>query len=138
MKTEDNVLSIKRMHFLKSLGLDISNASACWYLPTDDNYKWVVLPTQQTVINYYECVPTYTLQDMLNMLPNYSLIKSPSLSDTAEYDECEIEVRFDKLHKHPITHGVNEIDAVYNMITYCLLHRLIDTGKSSSIIPVMN
>jgi hypothetical protein len=69
------VLSIDQMKHLRELGLDTSDASMCWcYALSYKNAKWE-LEIYEDVINqkrdstFWEIIPTYTLQDILDKLP---------------------------------------------------------------------
>lgn len=70
---EKQVLSIEQMRELIDMGIDISKASCTWCKVraiTSDRkgYSWMVLP--ETLNKFDEDhVPTFTLQDILEMLP---------------------------------------------------------------------
>lgn len=69
------VLSIEQMKHLQELGLDTSDASMCWCCAIGyKNAKWE-LEIYEDVINqkrdsaFWEIIPTFTLQDILDKLP---------------------------------------------------------------------
>jgi hypothetical protein len=69
------VLSVEQMKHLQELGLDTSDGSMCWcYALSYKNAKWE-LEIYEDVINqkrdsaFWEIIPTYTLQDILDKLP---------------------------------------------------------------------
>lgn len=71
----NQVLSIEQMQELKDLGIDISNASMCWFGCADGND---IYPYNKTFRKCFEehldtiplvLTPTFTLQDILNILP---------------------------------------------------------------------
>lgn len=69
------VLSVEQMEHLQELGLDTSDGSMCWcYALFYKNAKWE-LEIYEDVINqkrnsaFWEIIPTYTLQDILDKLP---------------------------------------------------------------------
>ena len=71
------VLSVEQMKHLQELGLDTSDGSMCWcYALSYKNAKWE-LEIYEDVINqkresaFWEIIPTYTLQDILDKLPHY-------------------------------------------------------------------
>ena len=130
LNNKNRVLSIEKMRILSSLGLDTSKASMCWYLRD----KWTLFPMNQTEFGYFGKVPTYTLQDILDMLPNYELMKSPSLSnDDPSYDGYSINVIFNKIQKRPVISGNNELEAAYKMLKYCLENRFINTSNEEKL-----
>lgn len=76
MKTEQ-VLSIEQMKHLQGLGLDTSNASmclCCFRENTDEEWE---LEIYEDVINqkrdstFWEIIPTFTLQDIMQKLPPF-------------------------------------------------------------------
>lgn len=69
MKTQ--VLSIEQMQHLQNLGVDISKAKMAWYAIYETEPNWYnELNIRDDVFDKnYPSVPTFTLQDMLEMLP---------------------------------------------------------------------
>ena len=69
------VLSIEQMNHLQELGLDTSDASMCWCRAISyksatwelEIYEYVI--NQKLDSNFWETTPTYTLQDILDKLP---------------------------------------------------------------------
>lgn len=68
-------LSISQMQELQELGIDISNASMCWIRCTDGNKVFPYIPKFRDIFeNRRESLhdvitPTFSLQDILEMLP---------------------------------------------------------------------
>ena len=76
------ILSVEQMKHLQELGLDTSDGSMCWcYALSYKNAKWE-LEIYEDVINqkrdsaFWEIIPTYTLQDILDKLPTLIIISS--------------------------------------------------------------
>lgn len=76
---KNQVLSIEQMQKLEELGVDISKASMCWIGCADAND---VYPYNSTFKDIFEnqketlpsvLTPTFTLQDILEILPKNSL-----------------------------------------------------------------
>ena len=64
MKIENQVLSIEQMKHLKELGVDTSDASMCW--AGND-----VVPNNGAAFDLgYDGIPTYTIGDLIEKLPN--------------------------------------------------------------------
>lgn len=64
MKIEEQVLSIGQMKYLQELGVDTSNASMCW--AGND-----VVPNNGAAFDLgYDGIPTYTIGDLIEKLPN--------------------------------------------------------------------
>lgn len=70
MKTQ--VLSVEQMKHLQELGVDTSNAKMAWYAIYETLPEWYnELNIRDDVFDKnYPSVPTFTLQDMLEMLPD--------------------------------------------------------------------
>lgn len=119
------VLSIDQMKHLKELGLDTSDASMCWcYALSYKNAKWE-LEIYEDVINqkrdsaFWEIIPTYTLQDIINKLPCFIGDEVLTIQKLADSYTC--------LYMNPytrsfinITEGEELIDAVYDMLCWCI------------------
>ena len=64
MKIEEQVLSREQMKHLQELGVDTSNASMCW--AGND-----VVPNNGAAFDLgYDGIPTYTIGDLIEKLPN--------------------------------------------------------------------
>lgn len=76
---KNQVLSIEQMQHLKELGVDTSGASMMYHFWVDKKYKNCFLLSADTATPYdSENVPTFTLQDMLEMIadiPDFYKIK---------------------------------------------------------------
>lgn len=76
MKTEQ-VLSIEQMKLLQELGLDTSNASMCLCCFRENIDEEWELEIYEDVINqkrdstFWEIIPTFTLQDIMQKLPPF-------------------------------------------------------------------
>ena len=73
---KDQVLSIEQMQKLKELGVDVSNASMRYYIISSgkscDGYvgESIVLEMSDNHIHHISDVPTFTLHDMIELMPN--------------------------------------------------------------------
>lgn len=81
---EKQVLSIERMQHLRELGLDTSKASMCWWRRVRDfrgervEGKWALSFNKPYIVQNFEQnedIPTFTLQDILELLP-YKIVAS--------------------------------------------------------------
>lgn len=134
----NQVLSVEQMLSLKRLDIDISSAGMCWCYPTGyKNAKWE-LEIYEDVINqkrdsaFWEIIPAFTLQDILDKLPHY-LNPFPSKQilfawmierDTIAYRNVE---DIDDCLKH-FTDDLL-IDAAYEMLCWCIENKYIGKEK---------
>ena len=123
------VLSVEQMKHLQELGLDTSDGSMCWcYALSYKNAKWE-LEIYEDVINqkresaFWEIIPTYTLQDILDKLPHYLnpfppkqilfawMIERDAIAyrNVEDIDDCLKHFTDDLL-----------IDAAYEMLCWCI------------------
>lgn len=68
----EQVLSIEQMQHLIELGVAASGASMAWCKPEGDKEYHLLLPNSQRSFEYdlvVKYIPTFTLQDMLSMMP---------------------------------------------------------------------
>ena len=112
------VLSIEQMKHLKELGLDTSDASMCfeWNESDSDN---MVVTSMDADTNYDYYYGTYTLQDILNKLPCFignQVFTIHKLADIYTYLYIELYTR----SFINITEGEELIDAVYDMLCWCI------------------
>lgn len=137
------VLDMHQMQHLQELGLKLKETMMYWARCVDYNPraathygKWVLMKgnNAQTVgLMYWEFIPTYTLQDVLNALPEsideYCLIIDMTFGV----------IRYDNLTKrnNPIlkeTYFNDEdkylIDAAYELLVWCIKNGYIETNKN--------
>ena len=121
------VLSIEQMKHLKELGLDTSDASMCfeWSESDPDN---MVVTSLDADTNYDYCRTTYTLQDILDKLPCFIGNEVLTIKKFADSYTC--------LYMNPytrsfinITEGEELIDAVYDMLCWCIENGYVKVGK---------
>lgn len=119
-------LSIEQMKHLKELGLDTSDASMCfeWYESDSGN---MVLTSLYANTNYDFYHVTYTLQDIINKLPCFIGDEVLTIQKLADSYTC--------LYMNPytrsfinITEGKELIDAVYDMLCWCIEKRIVKVG----------
>lgn len=69
---KNQVLSIEQMQHLQELGVDTSNAKMSWYAIYETEPNWYnELNIRDDVFDKnYPSVPTFTLQEMLEMMPD--------------------------------------------------------------------
>lgn len=111
------VLSIDQMQELIELGIDTSKASCYWY--GTDETEFVCFGTDMDKDCGNEICPTFTLQDILEMLP-------PVLGTCTD---LEIKFAFGKIsYKHPLNcedtikfewDENNILEAAFNMLKWC-------------------
>ena len=136
------VLSIEQMQHLQELGLELKETMLYWARCVDNNPraathygKWVLIKgnNAQTVgLMHWEFIPAYTLQDVLDALPDfideYCLIIDMSFGviryDNLKRKDSPIlkETSFNDEDKYLI-------DAAYSMLCWAIEHKLVDTNK---------
>lgn len=126
------VLDIEQMKHLQELGIDTSNASAVWYKPDGDTEYFhvfdIAMPGKEELLGNEDCIPSYTLQDILDLLPisvnwNRLFITFDSCGTTIQYAVDE--------YSKPIAFFRSEqmIDAAYEMLCWCIGNGHVKTGK---------
>jgi hypothetical protein len=114
---ENQVLSIEQMKHLQELGINTSKASMCWTLDCNYARRLVVHSVLSYDMTVKTAIPTFTLQDILELLP-YKIIAgflhigrksfSGNLLFFMEYPD---HVRFA---------GKSILDAAYDMLCWCI------------------
>lgn len=123
---ENQVLTVEQMQELEALGIDISKASIFWIVNVKNEKgkeKDLIPPflsfhktTQKVGMQCFECIPTFTLQDILEMLPrtiNYDGSKRLRVlpPNEIEYTNYSLEGHF--------KHGDSLLEAAFNMLKWC-------------------
>lgn len=128
------VLSIEQMKHLKELGLDTSDASMCWcYALSYKNAKWE-LEIYEDVINqkrdsaFWEIIPTYTLQDIINKLPCFIGDEVLTIQKLADSYTCLYIEPYTRSMIN-ITESKEPIDAAYDMLCWCIENGYVKIGK---------
>ena len=124
-------LDIHQMKHLKELGLDTSKASMCWCtfngdttLSVHDEYCYESASLHQ--------IPTFTLQDILDLLPKVILNDKYKGKLCIEYNEHNNEWIMSYKELSVIvfySHDENLIDAAYEMLCWCIENGYVKTNK---------
>lgn len=136
----NQVLSIDQMQRLKELGVDTSKASMYWMRSLhrssfNDNSEgeWF-LSLQKEYIVYsftsYEVVPTFTLQDIISMLPDS--IDNNML--TIRKNANVVSVSYENLYTRSILSISQEdslIKSSYEMLVWCFSYGIIKTNNKT-------
>ena len=131
------------MQYLQELGLELKETMLYWARCVDNNPhaathygKWVLAKgnNAQTVgLMHWEFTPAYTLQDVLDALPDfineYSLIIDISFG-TMRYDN--LKWRDSPILKETYFNDEDKylIDAAYEMLVWCIESKLVETNKN--------
>lgn len=128
MKTKQ-VLSVEQMKHLQELGLDTSDGSMCWCYAL--SYKEDVI-NQKRDSAFWEIIPTYTLQDILDKMPRYINVFCIT------YKLC-VEPLFAGPWAISYQRGISEpfifkvagnlLDAAYEMLCWCIENGYIKTNQ---------
>lgn len=138
---ENQVLSIDQMKHLQELGLDTSKASMCWRRTTRDwrgeevKGRWSLTfnkPFISSNFERYETVTTFTLQDILELLPfsiefsgkYFRLALLPSFKNKLyfSYINGDYKPYINSIHGEKVI-----IDAAYEMLCWCIEKGYIQT-----------
>lgn len=123
---EEQVLTAEQMQELIAMGVDTSKASMCWIndrvsIFLDCNYQSYTEEDK----SYLNVIPTFTLQDILGMLPN---IKGYYYPDLRQVNKLEWQVMYKpKLGELPwlYKYGITSIEAAFKMLKWCKTHGYI-------------
>lgn len=121
------VLSVEQIKHLKKIGFDTSDGSMCFEWSESDSDNMVVVSLDaDTNYDYYR--KTYTLPDILDKLPCFIGNEVLTIKKFADSYTC--------LYMEPytrsignITEGKELIDAVYEMLCWCIENGYVKVGK---------
>lgn len=134
MKIEDLVLTIDQAKHLQRLGIDMSDASLCWFRGTRNRYGnhcegiWEVRinPFMVGLLEEYEIIPTYTLQEILDKIPRIFDINRYIDSDEISFLGCT-----DKKGRpfyHSIVTDKGLLDCAYKMLCWLIRNGYLKTN----------
>ena len=119
------ILSVEQMKHLQELGLDTSDGSMCWcYALSYKNAKWE-LEIYEDVINqkrdsaFWEIIPTYTLQDILDKLPCFIGTHVLTLQKLANSGTCLYMEPYSRSILN-LTESKELINSAYEMLCWCI------------------
>ena len=121
------VLSIEQLLHLKDLGLDTSDGSMCfeWSESDPDN---MVVTSLDADTNYDYCRTTYTLPDILDKLPCFIGKEVLTIQKLANSYTCVYMEPYSR-SIIKITESKELIDAVYEMLCWCIENGYVKVGK---------
>jgi hypothetical protein len=138
---KEQVLSIEQMKHLQGLGLDTSNASMCLCCFRENIDEEWELEIYEDVINqkrdstFWEIIPTFTLQDIIEMLPRSiqpNLNEGTYYLNLYYYDELWV---VDYLNNEgdgswfTTTSDDSFIKAAYQMLCWCVENGYLKGGE---------
>lgn len=132
------VLSVEQMKHLQELRLDTSDASMCYCCFYGNiNEEWE-LEIYEDVINqkrdstFWEIVPTYTFQDIIELLPKEIKIVTDYYLTISTYD-CDVWSIYysmsDEFDYYKEFKSDSLIDAAYEMLCWCIENGYIKTKE---------
>lgn len=111
------------MQELIDLGIDISKASCTWckvraITPDRKGYSWMIL---SETLNKFdeEHVPTFTLQDILEILPSYSVTYDKYTNDLDKYELCVDIPEGQHYIAHIARSSESLLKAAFKMLKWC-------------------
>lgn len=126
------VLSVGQMKHLQKIGIELRNTSMLlWYPQILDgipNSVWDLSVWSESLFSEDNVYPAYTLQDILDKLPCFigkEVLTMQKLADS--YTCLYIEPYSRSIIK--ITESKEPIDAVYEMLCWCIENGYVKVGK---------
>lgn len=139
---KNQTLSISQMQHLKELGVDTSGASLTWMLHPYEEGKQPELclrkySTFKEPFRKEHCIPAFTLQDIIELLPEYIPV-----NDEQSYDsEAELFINkrscryvYRDCEGYPLYvgsegRGDNVIESAYNLLCWCAENGYLKEGE---------
>ena len=121
------VLSIEQMLHLREIGMDTSDGSMHFEWNESDSDNMVVTSLDADT-NYDYCRTTYTLQDILDKLPCFIGKEVLTMQKLADSYTC-LYMEYYTRSMINITESKEPIDAVYEMLCWCIENGYVKVGK---------
>lgn len=134
------VLSIEQMQLLQELGIDITNASVCWYKPDYDTeyFEMFGILNKKELTSGEDCIPAYTLQDVLDALTRWEINDGFCPRVTIDLSERLICYHYkDKGRVSMVMKSFDGndteclIDAAYELLCLAIEKKFIETNKKN-------
>ena len=134
---KDQVLSIEQMQKLKELGIDISKAKLYWAKQVNsakcndsiDGKPFISLCKSQMTYGFvrFEVTPTFTLQDMINLMPCEFWATDGNLYELEINNKHIGYVNSMHDYKEPLYYNWNDnlLENTYNMLVWLAEHKYI-------------
>lgn len=135
------VLDVKQMWHLQELGLDTSNASMVWCNYNGEKEYSHLLPKDEDV--FERClavnhIPAYTLQDVLDALPNIVLDEEGTKyylqieQMNSEFDDWRVSYKSAAHDESPLGYfqAFHLMDAAVRMLVLCYEEGYVETNKN--------
>ena len=129
------VLSIEQMQHLQELGMKLDyNTMLSWIVDDRGKDKPLLCISSEALdyvdFNHY-CLPAYTLQDVLDALPEY-------IYDSTEQYLLEINMFFKYIRYSRFNDVLTKrnfdrtpiIDAAYELLVWCIENKFVETDKN--------
>lgn len=142
---KNQTLNIQQMQHLKELGVDTSKASAYWHRVIRMNTNEVVTnwfvsftePSQCLATMRVETIPTFTLQDILDLLPIcinkagvvYELRIKRMVFDDKGVMYAVLYEEQDYIDWYVMQSYPNLLDSLYEMLLWCIEQGHVETKK---------
>lgn len=131
------VLLVEQMKYLQELGLDTSDGSMCWcYALSYKNAKWELeiyedVIDQKRDSNFWETLPTYTLQDILDKLPKRIETEDYEFELYIYYHENGVSVFYDDsdITQLAFFSKPTLLESAYEMLCWCIENGYIKTNQ---------
>lgn len=125
---KEQVLSIEQMKHLQGLGLDTSNASMCLCCFRENIDEEWELEIYENVLNqkrdstFWETLPTYTLQDILDKLPKRIETEDYEFELYIYYHENGVSVFYDDgdITQLAFFSKPTLLESAYEMLCWCI------------------
>ena len=125
---KDQVLSINQMQHLKELGIDVSKASMAWYQDYDDllDRSYSLCELTNFTKKLYN-IPTFTLQDMINLMPCEFWATDGNLYELEINNKHIGYVNSMHDYKEPLYYNWNDnlLENAYNMLVWLAENKYI-------------
>ena len=133
------VLSIEQMKQLQELGIDTSDASMCYCCFYGNIKEEWELEIYEDVINqkrdstFWEIVPTYTFQDIIELLPKEIKTVTDTYYLTISTYDCDVWSIYysmsDEFDYYKEFKSDSLIDAAYEMLCWCIENDYVKVNK---------
>ena len=130
------VLSIEQMQHLQELGLELKDTMIYWSKPHKGvicrcGNDWFLSLVDDKTRNFFDVIPAYTLQDVLDLLPYKTVASYLHIGRKSFSGDILFYVEYSNFGGYAVSHFRSEslIQAAYEMLCWCIENKFVETNK---------
>ena len=131
------VLDVHQMQHLQELGLELKETMLYWVNIHKEKRDWFMSNNSVSKIYADECLPAYTLQDVLDALPKEIMYENKRCWASIDLEDGFIGYYYENYSLYykwayfeAVMKDESIIDAAYELLVWCIENCYVETNKN--------